>query len=78
MSIWLSWSSGKDCAWALHELRSQGRAPSGLFTTLNAEFDRVAMHGVRRRLLEAQAAATGLPLTIVDLPWPCPNADYEA
>ena len=76
--ILLSWSSGKDSAWALHVLR---RDPSielcGLFTTLNAEFDRVAMHGVRRAVLEAQAAAAGLPLWIVPLPWPCSNEIYE-
>jgi uncharacterized protein (TIGR00290 family) len=49
----------------------------GLLTTLNASFDRVAMHGVRRALLEAQAATLGLPLHIVELPWPCPNEVYE-
>jgi uncharacterized protein (TIGR00290 family) len=76
--VLLSWSSGKDSAWALHVLR---RDPSvevcGLLTTLNAKFDRVAMHGVRRTILEAQAAAAQLPLWIVPLPWPCPNAVYE-
>lgn len=49
----------------------------GLLTTLNAEFDRVAMHGVRRAVLEAQAEAAGLPLWIVPLPWPCSNEIYE-
>lgn len=77
MSTWLSWSSGKDCAWALHELRRSGVAVTGLLTTLNAAADRVAMHGVRRRLLEAQAQAVGVPLVAVDLPWPCSNDDYE-
>ncbi len=76
--VLLSWSSGKDSAWTLHVLR---RDPAieicGLLTTLNAEFDRVAMHGVRRAVLEAQAAAAGLPLWIVPLPWPCPNEVYE-
>jgi diphthamide synthase (EF-2-diphthine--ammonia ligase) len=76
--VLLSWSSGKDSAWTLQVLR---RDPAiqicGLLTTLNAEFDRVAMHGVRRTVLEAQAAATGLPLWIVPLPWPCPNDVYE-
>ncbi len=76
--VLLSWSSGKDSAWTLHVLR---RDPSielcGLLTTLNAEFDRVAMHGVRRTVLEAQAAAAHLPLWIVPLPWPCPNEVYE-
>lgn len=74
----LSWSSGKDCAWALHALRTTpGVEVVGLLTTVNAAFDRVAMHGVRRSVLEAQAAAAGLPLHVVDLPWPCSNADYE-
>ncbi len=76
--ILLSWSSGKDSAWSLHVLR---RDPSieicGLLTTLNSAFDRVAMHGVRRAVLEAQAAAAGLPLWIIPLPWPCPNEIYE-
>ena len=49
----------------------------GLLTTLNGEADRVAMHGVRRSLVEAQARAAGLPLWEVDLPWPCSNPDYE-
>ena len=49
----------------------------GLLTTLNAEFSRVAMHGVRRELLEAQAAALELPLHLVELPWPCSNERYE-
>lgn len=48
-----------------------------LVTTLNSEFDRVAMHGVRRTVLEAQAAAAGLPLWVVPLPWPCTNEIYE-
>ena len=76
--VLLSWSSGKDSAWTLHVLR---RDPSieicGLLTTLNAEFDRVAMHGVRHAVLEAQAAAAGLPLWTVPLPWPCSNEIYE-
>ena len=75
----LSWSSGKDAAWALHVLRRASEVEvAGLLTTLNAEFDRVAMHGVRRTLLEAQAEAAGLPLRQVPLPWPCSNAEYEA
>ena len=76
--VLLSWSSGKDCAWALHVLRGQTDIEiAGLLTTLNGEFDRVAMHGTRRAVLEAQAAAAGLPLWIVPLPWPCSNSIYE-
>lgn len=75
----LSWSSGKDSAWALHVLRQQGDVEvAGLLTTFNQEFGRVAMHAVRRDLVERQAAAVGLPLWPVMLPWPCPNEAYEA
>jgi uncharacterized protein (TIGR00290 family) len=75
----LSWSSGKDSAWSLHLLRQDAAYQvQGLLTTVNSAFDRVAMHGVRRAVLQAQAAATGLPLHVVPLPWPCPNEDYEA
>ena len=51
---------------------------AGLLTTTNEAFDRVAMHAVRRELLEAQAAAAGLPLHVIPLPWPCSNAQYES
>ncbi|HEX7598888.1 MAG TPA: ATP-binding protein [Polyangia bacterium] len=75
----LSWSSGKDAAWALHSLRCEGEVEVvGLLTTTNEIFSRVAMHGVREALLEAQAEATGLPLWKVPLPWPCSNEAYEA
>ncbi|HEX3661533.1 MAG TPA: ATP-binding protein [Acidobacteriaceae bacterium] len=74
----LSWSSGKDSAWALHRLRQNGACHlAGLLTTLNSAFDRVAMHSTRRALLEAQARAAGLPLVTIPLPWPCSNLDYE-
>ena len=74
----LSWSSGKDSAWSLHLLRQQGEYEiAGLLTTLNAAFDRVAMHSTRRALLEQQAEAAGLLLITVPLPWPCSNAEYE-
>jgi len=74
----LSWSSGKDSAWALHALR---RDPSvelvGLLTTLNESVARVAMHAVRETLLERQAQAAGLPLRKIPLPHPCSNEAYE-
>jgi len=74
----LSWSCGKDAAWALHVLRqSPDVEVVGLLTTTNKAFDRVAMHGVREVLLEAQAEAVGLPLWKVPLPWPCTNEAYE-
>jgi uncharacterized protein (TIGR00290 family) len=77
MNTWLSWSSGKDSAWSLEVLRRDGVDVTGLFTTINATFDRVAMHAVRRTLLEAQARAAGLPLHMIDIPYPCPNVEYE-
>jgi uncharacterized protein (TIGR00290 family) len=76
--VLLSWSSGKDSAWTLHVLRQQSDIEIvGLLTTLNSEFDRVAMHGTQRSVLEAQAQAAQLPLWIVPLPWPCSNEIYE-
>jgi diphthamide synthase (EF-2-diphthine--ammonia ligase) len=75
----VSWSSGKDSAWSLHRLQQNpAYRITGLLTTLNMEFDRVAMHSTRREILEAQAEAAGLPLHVVPLPWPCSNEDYEA
>src|SRR5712692_1844586 len=76
MKAVLAWSGGKDAAWALHVARQQGVEVAGLLTTLAGE--RVAMHEVRKGLVEAQAAAAGLPLWKVPLPWPCPNAEYES
>ncbi len=75
---WLSWSSGKDSAWALHEVRRSGSVEiAALFTTITEPFDRVAMHGVRVSLLEAQADAIGLPLVKIPIPFPCSNEQYE-
>src|SRR5580693_1932064 len=77
--ILLSWSSGKDSAWSLHVLRQRGEYEViGLLTTFNEMADRVAMHAVRRDLVEQQAAAVGLPLWSVPLPWPCSNEQYES
>ena len=76
--ILLSWSSGKDSAWSLQVLRQRAEYEVvGLLTTFNGEADRVAMHAVRRDLVERQAAAAGLPLWAVPLPWPCSNEQYE-
>lgn len=78
MKTMLSWSSGKDSAWCLHLLRQDpGIELAGLFTTVNEAFDRVAMHAVRRAILEAQAKAAGLPLHVIGIPWPCSNDEYE-
>ncbi len=75
---WMSWSTGKDSAWALHTTRIGGQVEVvALLTTVNREFERVAMHAVRESLLEAQANALGLPLVKVPIPSPCPNEIYE-
>jgi uncharacterized protein (TIGR00290 family) len=75
----LSWSSGKDSAFALLALRlAKTYDVVGLLTTVNQVHDRVAMHAVRRELLRLQARAAGLPLLEVDLPYPCSNDEYEA
>lgn len=77
--VLLSWSSGKDSAWALQVLRSTPDTEvCGLLTTINSNFERVAMHGVRRELVQCQATAAGLPLIAVPLDWPCANEVYEA
>lgn len=77
--ILLSWSSGKDSAWCLHVLRNTREYEiAGLLTTFNEAANRVAMHAVRRELVERQAAAAGLPLWPVHLPWPCSNEQYES
>jgi uncharacterized protein (TIGR00290 family) len=75
----LSWSSGKDSAWALHVLRqTSGIEVVALITTFNQSAHRVAMHAVRRELVQAQAERANLPLWPVGLPWPCPNHIYES
>jgi uncharacterized protein (TIGR00290 family) len=77
--ILLSWSGGKDSAWALHLLRQQPQYEVvALVTTVNRHFNRVAIHGYREELLDQQAAAAGLPLWKVDLPFPCTNTKYES
>jgi uncharacterized protein (TIGR00290 family) len=74
----VSWSTGKDAAWSLCELRRQEQVQVvGLLTTVTTEFDRVSMHGVRRSVLELQARALGLPVYRVEIPSPCPNEKYD-
>lgn len=74
----LSWSSGKDSAWALHLLRQRADLEvRGLLTTISRPYSRVAMHAVRESLLEAQAAAVAVPLQKVSIPSPCSNEEYE-
>jgi len=75
----IAWSSGKDSAFALHEVRRAGTFDIvGALTTVTETFERVSMHGVRREVLEAQLTAAQLPATIVPIPYPCPNEVYEA
>ena len=76
---YISWSSGKDSAYALHEARSLGLAEVvGAITTISEAYGRVAMHGVRASLLDRQMAALGIPSVRVMLPTPCSNEIYEA
>ena len=75
----IAWSSGKDSAWALHEVRRAGECDVvGALTTVTEAFARVSMHGVREEILFAQHQAVGLPSVIVPIPYPCPNEVYEA
>lgn len=75
----LSWSSGKDSAWALHRLRRDPATEiAGLFTTVNARHERVTMHATPLAMLRRQAAAAGLPLREILLPDPCPMEAYNA
>jgi uncharacterized protein (TIGR00290 family) len=79
MKTWLSWSSGKDSAYALHVLRADPRVEvGGLLTSVNSSVNRASMHGVSASVLEAQARACGLPLHLVPLPDPCTDEDYRA
>jgi uncharacterized protein (TIGR00290 family) len=83
----VSWSSGKDSAWALHTVRGSLDVVGLLTTTstapasagqASAPVERISMHGVRRSLLDAQARSLGLSQYVVELPWPCSNDEYEA
>ena len=74
----LSWSSGKDCAWALHMLRQQPDIEvAGLFCTFNEKFERGAMHAVRNELIIQQAERIGLPLQLIPIPYPCSDSEYK-
>jgi uncharacterized protein (TIGR00290 family) len=75
----ISWSSGKDSAFALHEIRQSGEFDVvGAVTTVTETFGRVSIHGVRQEILLAQLKAAGLPPCVVPIPYPCPNEIYEA
>src|ERR1019366_10734532 len=72
----VSWSGGKDCMLALWHAR-QSYDIVALLTTVTSEFARISMHGVRVELLRQQADRLGIPLTMVEIPYPCSNAAYE-
>jgi len=74
--VLLSWSSGKDAAWALHVLKRRGANVVAFLATFNEAFGRISMHATRREVVEAQARAAGLPLWPVMLPWPCDDEEY--
>lgn len=75
----LSWSGGKDSAWALHTLRQNPEyTVAALLTTVNEHFGRVAIHGFREELLDLQATSVGLPIWKIPLPYPCSNEAYES
>jgi len=75
---YVSWSSGKDSAFALYEAQRSGVADVvGVLTTVNEVYGRVAMHGVRDDVLDGQIAALGLPALKVMLPNPCSNEIYQ-
>jgi uncharacterized protein (TIGR00290 family) len=75
----VSWSSGKDSAFALHAIRSVGEFDVvGALTTVTESFERVSIHGVRQEILLEQLDAAGLPARIVRIPYPCPNEIYES
>lgn len=76
-AVLLSWSGGKDAAWTLHQLQRAGIEVAGLITTVTRGYERVSMQGIRRSILHAQAAATGLALIEVQIPPACDNATYE-
>ncbi|HZZ49666.1 MAG TPA: ATP-binding protein [Pseudonocardia sp.] len=74
----MSWSSGKDSAMALAEARADPTVTvTGLLTTVDADTGEVPIHGVPLELVRAQARSLGLPIRVVELPWPCPNDVYE-
>jgi uncharacterized protein (TIGR00290 family) len=76
--ILLSWSSGKDSAWALHALRQQEDIEVvSLFCTFNKKYERGAMHAVRNELILRQADSVGLPLELIPIPDPCSDSEYK-
>ena len=76
--VWLWWSGGKDSAWVLHTLRNDPKWDvRGLVTQVNRHNGRVAMHGVRRHMIERQAAVVGLPLHVIEFDWAAAENDHD-
>lgn len=76
--IIVSWSGGKDSAYALYELqRSRKYEVNALLTMITKEYDRISIHGVRRSLLDQQADALGLPIEKVLMNKDVSNEEYE-
>ena len=77
--VLLSWSGGKDSAYALSVLRESGAFDVvALVTTIDQSTRRVPVHFIREELLDRQCEAVGLPLWKLAIPWPCPNEAYAA
>jgi uncharacterized protein (TIGR00290 family) len=75
--VLISWSGGKDSAYAVHELvRADGYEITALLTTVTSGYDRISMHGVRRSLLQRQAESLGYPLEEVLIPQGCTDEEY--
>ena len=77
MKAFLNWSGGKDSAFCLYKAKQQGLAIETLVTTVNEKHNRISMHGVRKDLLNQQAASIQLPLHIVEMPEQASMATYE-
>lgn len=76
--MWVSWSSGKDSAYALHKIQQINQYEvAGLLCTITKNFNRVSMHSTRLSLLQEQAKRVNLPLYLVSIPYPCTNEMYE-
>lgn len=74
----LSWSSGKDSAWALHLLQQDPEIDLvGIFTVINRKYNRASMHATRMELLQKQSAAAGLEIQIIELPDQCTNEQCD-
>src|SRR3546814_590702 len=77
--VLLCWSGGKDAAWTLHALRQRDDVEVvALLSSITTDYGRSSMQGVRREVLQAQAAACGLPLLEAGIPAACDNDTYEA